>query len=73
MTYHLIQGNPMEPSSTDIIAHECNLSIDELPPGALDKFKKFDPHCGWRILTGNSQYNLWGRIAYRYEIEEDNP
>ncbi len=25
---------------------------------------------GWRILSGNNEYNYIARVAYRYEIEE---
>jgi hypothetical protein len=55
----LIDGNPIDPSSTDLIAQQINLAMGVNPMGD-----------GWRILTGNSTTNLWGRLAYRFEIED---
>tara|TARA_B100001250_G_C19257211_1_gene553342 strand:- start:215 stop:424 length:210 start_codon:yes stop_codon:yes gene_type:complete len=56
----LIEGNACEPDQYDLIAQTKTIRWEEtlnIP--------------GWRILTGNNQYNMIGRIAYRYEIEAD--
>lgn len=55
----LIEGDPMDPVSTDMITQRLNLDMGKQPIGD-----------GWRILTGNNHTNLWARVAYRYEIEE---
>lgn len=55
----LIDGDPMDPISTDLITQQINLPMGREPTGD-----------GWRILTGNVSTNLWARVAYRYEIEE---
>lgn len=59
MRYILISGNPMEPSSTDLIAQ-----FNRAPVGA----RIAD---GWRVLTGNERESEIARIAYRYEIEAE--
>ena len=59
MRFVLIEGDPMEPSSTDLIAQ-----LNYAPAGA--KIAE-----GWRVLTGNTERSLIGRLAYRYEIEEE--
>jgi len=65
MTYKLIDGDPMEPCSSDLIAQTLHLPLGEYPPNAND------PASGWRVLTGSPQFEFWGRLAYRYEIEEN--
>lgn len=56
--YTLIDGNPMQPESTDLIAESRRLAVGERVPD------------GWRVLTGNAHESLIARVAYRYEIEE---
>jgi hypothetical protein len=61
-TYALVSGDPMAPSDSDLIACTVDLPIGQQPI----------PNCaayGWRCLTGSRLTNLWGRLAYRYEIE----
>jgi len=58
-TNKLIEGDPLEPTSTDVIFQEVSLSANEVPGGI-----------GWRIMTGNNSFNLWMRVAYRYEITD---
>lgn len=56
----LIEGNPMDPQSTDLILQEGRLPVGErVPPN-------------WRVTTGNMYNSQAFRIAYRYEIEEWN-
>lgn len=55
----LIEGDPMEPCSTDLIAQTKNLNVGQPVPK------------GWRVLTGNTFQSLIARVAYRYEIEEE--
>jgi hypothetical protein len=58
MHFQLISGNPMEPSSTDVIAQFDRLDVGRPVPA------------GWRVLTGNAESSEIARVAYRYEIEE---
>lgn len=62
MTNQLIEGDPLEPSSTDIILQSVRLPIAETPDGE-----------GWRVMTGNNSHSLWMRPAYRYEITGEVP
>lgn len=55
----LITGDPMDPSSTDVIAQFDRLGVGKPVPE------------GWRVLTGNMQSSEIARIAYRYEIEDE--
>lgn len=55
-----LDGDAMKPTSTDMLAQTIRLPMGEQPRGD-----------GWRILTGNVNFNLWGRVAYRYEIKDD--
>ncbi len=59
MTNVLISGDPMDPSSTDLIAQTTSLEVN-----------KRVPH-GWRVLSGNERYSTIARVAFRYEIEEE--
>lgn len=56
----LLEGDPMDPCSTDLIAERTRIPVGTAVPA------------GWRVLTGNQTTSLIGRIAYRYEIEEDS-
>lgn len=58
----LIEGEPMTPDTADLIAQRIHLPIEARPPGD-----------GWRVLSGNTRFNTWGRLAYRYEINMDFP
>lgn len=59
MTNLLIEGDPLEPSSMDLIAQFDTLMVGEALPD------------GWRVLTGNERYSKIARIAYRFEIEDE--
>jgi len=58
MTNILIEGDPLAPSDTDIIAQSDRLDVGKPVPD------------GWRVMTGNETTSLIMRIAYRYEIDE---
>lgn len=60
MRFQLISGNPLEPSSTDLIAQFDSLDVGRPVPA------------GWRVLSGNVRQSEIARIAYRYEIEEES-
>lgn len=55
--YTLLEGDPMDPQSTDLIVEQKRLAIGRPVPD------------GWRVLTGNMNDSLIARVAYRYEIE----
>src|SRR5690606_31114158 len=55
-----LDGDAMKPNSTDMLAQTIRLPTGEEPRGD-----------GWRILTGNVNFNLWARVAFRYEIKDD--
>lgn len=55
----LVEGDPLSPSDGDLIAQWANLSLNEMP-------KDCDGQ-GWRIMTGGATFNVWARLAYRYE------
>ncbi len=59
MRHTLIEGDPMSPSGSDLIAQTDTLDVDKPVPE------------GWRVLTGNERFSLIGRIAFRSELEED--
>jgi len=56
--YHLIKGDPMEPSDTDLIGVVTTIRTDQSVPD------------GCRVTTGNSSFSEIVGIFYRYEIEE---
>lgn len=56
----LVEGDPLDPERDDLIVQQCTLPIGMSPAGN-----------GWRAMTGNHEFSLWARVAYRYEIEED--
>lgn len=58
MQRYLISGDPLAPSSGDMIAETQSLAVDAAVPD------------GWRVLSGNERFSLIGRIALRYELEE---
>ena len=63
--FTLIDGNPMEPNSGDLLSQQVNLPTGKRPyTGELH-------NQGWRVLTGNTRTDLWGRLVYRYEVEQD--
>ncbi len=66
MKSQLVKGDPLNPCDTDLIYQEVSLPMGEEPKPC----NKIDKATGWRILTGNSDFNLWARVAYRYEVEE---
>ena len=59
MTNKLIEGDPLDPQSTDIIYQEDTLAVGQPVPE------------GWRVMTGNNMFSQIVRVAYRYEIEEE--
>jgi len=56
----LLQGDPMDPAAGDLIAQTDIIRVGEPVP------------CGWRVLSGNHHVSEIGRIAMRYEIEEED-
>ena len=50
-------------AETDMLVETIYLPIKELPPD-------YEPHCGWRLMTGNVTHNLWARVVYQYELED---
>lgn len=57
----LIKGDPLEPSSSDVIAQFTWLKVGEPVPE------------GWRVLDGNTQSSEIARVVMRYEIECNTP
>lgn len=60
MQNFLIQGDPMAPESTDLIAQRKLLKVGLPVPD------------GWRVLTGNNRDSVIARVAFRYEIGEES-
>lgn len=60
MTNYLLSGDPLEPSSTDLIAQTKSLAVGLAVPE------------GWRVLSGNERESTIGRVAFRYEAEEES-
>lgn len=54
-----LDGDAMRPDGGDMLAQTINLPMGEAPRGEH-----------WRVMTGNANYNLWARVAYRYEAKE---
>lgn len=57
MTNYLLSGDPLEPSSCDLIAQTKSLDVGKPVPD------------GWRVLSGNERQSTIGRVCYRYEAE----
>jgi hypothetical protein len=57
MAFYLVNGDPMNPESGDLIAQTGVLKVGEPVPD------------GWRVLTGNSEYSTIARVCLRYELE----
>jgi len=57
--FTLLEGDPMDPQSTDLIVEQARLAVGRPVPE------------GWRVLTGNMNDSLIVRVAYRYEIEDE--
>lgn len=55
----LVQGDPLNPGETDLIAQTVDLPLGEAPYGL-----------GWTILTGNALTNFWTRLVFRLDTEE---
>ena len=53
----LIDGDPLNPCGTDLIAQVSTILVGDPVPE------------GWRVLTGNSTYSQIARVAHRFEIE----
>jgi len=53
----LIEGDPLDPSTTDLIVQQGQLAVGQPVPK------------NWRVLTGNSDSSLVARVVYRYEVE----
>jgi hypothetical protein len=58
MRFVLISGDPIEPSSNDVIAQFDRLAVGHPVPD------------GWRVLSGNATESEIARVAFRFEIEE---
>jgi len=56
----LIEGDPFDPSDTDIIMQVDTLDVGKPVPD------------GWRVMTGNNMFSEIRRVAYRYEIEDES-
>jgi hypothetical protein len=56
----LIEGDAVNPESTDIILQKGSLAVGKPVPD------------GWRVLTGNNFTSEVWRVAHRYEIEEEH-
>lgn len=56
-TNTLLTGDPLDPSSTDLIVQKAFLPFGDPVPD------------GWRVLTGNNWASEVARVAYRFEIE----
>lgn len=56
----IIDGDALDPSSTDLLAQVATLVVGEPVPE------------GWRVLTGNERTSQIARVAYRYEIEAES-
>jgi hypothetical protein len=57
LNFTLIEGNPMDPASTDIIMARGRLNVGEAVPN------------GWRVLTGNMQSSDVVTVGFREEME----
>ena len=55
---HLIHGDALNPSGSDIIAQTAHINVG----------CKLDS--GWTVMTGNSQTSLIGRVVMRMQIED---
>jgi hypothetical protein len=60
MQNYLVSGDPLEPSSTDLIAQKKLLAVGLAVPE------------GWRVLTGNNRDSVIARVCFRYEAEEES-
>lgn len=60
ITNGLLEGDALAPASTDIIVQRGYLRVGKPVPE------------GWRVLTGNQYESTVYRVAYRYEIEEED-
>ena len=56
----LIKGDPLKCSNTDLIAQTALTAVGAKIPE------------GWRVLSGNNLVSYIGRVAYRFEIEDEN-
>lgn len=54
----LLQGDPLNPASGDLIAQTARLNVGEPVPE------------GWRVLTGDEASSLIARVVLRYELED---
>jgi len=59
VTNILIEGDPLNPASTDIIVQDGMLETGDPVPE------------GWVVMTGNQYLSRVMRIAYRYQIEDE--
>lgn len=60
MAAYLISGDPLEPTSGDMIAQTASLDVGKPIPD------------GWRVLSGNERQSLIARVVLRYEVESDD-
>lgn len=59
MSFYLIAGDPLEPSSGDMIAETASLDVGQPVPA------------GWRVLSGNERQSVIARVVLRYEVESE--
>ena len=55
---HLIVGDALDPSPTDLLAQTATLPVGKPVPE------------GWRVLSGGLRSSTIARVVYRYEAEE---
>jgi hypothetical protein len=55
----LIGGDPLDPSSTDLIVQIGRIDVGEPVPD------------GWRVLTGNNDSSLVARVIFRFEADSE--
>jgi hypothetical protein len=58
INFTLIEGDPFDPSSSDLIVAQGRLNVGEAIPR------------GWRVLTGNPTSSAVVAIGYRHELED---
>ena len=58
MANHLIEGDALDPSSSDLIAQTDTLRVGLPVPD------------GWRVLSGNNSFSQIARVVMRFEIDD---
>ena len=55
----LVDGDPMSPCSSDLIAQTALIAVGSKIPD------------GWRVLTGSATCSKIARVVFRFEIDEE--